>query len=119
MTTLADKKVTNKSPASKPAQSRSCRWVFGVESIIQCFEQGIATPLSIQIGENSWCYLVELNDDGTYTMSHVRADNSGAEPYTVDLNRKSCTCPAAYYRSGECKHVSALRAALKWLEAQL
>lgn len=62
------------------------------------------TGLEIQIGTAT--YLVRLTDDASAYL----VCRDGQEPYRVDANLSSCSCPAAKYgKGGICKHAQGLR----------
>jgi len=61
-------------------------------------------------------YKATKKSDDVY---EVYSENGTAKTYTVDLSRKSCTCPDHTYRHRECKHQGIARWAegeISWLE---
>lgn len=113
--TMCPRSATSTATAVREVKPRrSCRWVYDRATTLRLLEDRIPAPLTVVTGRGQWTYLVLLDDDGSYTMSHTLADDSGCEVYRVRPG-KSCTCPASRFDSRPCKHASALYAALEWL----
>ena len=121
MSTILDKKAPK---TTRPVCSkRYCRWAIPAVEAGQAIARGAEVGLTICVPDAKG-FAVEVFywvagdvQWGTYTLTKPSPDNDGCTVYKVDLHarRPLCDCPDRRYRKGldaECKHISALKAAL-------
>ncbi len=63
------------------------------------------TPLRLDIRGRTFKLVDDLGSDADVSSKVVEVAGSGNNVYTVDLNRKQCSCTGFKYR-GECKHIA-------------
>jgi hypothetical protein len=63
------------------------------------------TPLRLDIRGRTFKLVDDLGSDAVSSSKVVEVAGSGTNVYTVDLNRKQCSCTGFKYR-GECKHIA-------------
>ena len=63
------------------------------------------TPLRLDIRGRTFRLVDDLGSDADVSSKVVEVAGSGTNVYTVDLDRKQCSCTGFKYR-GECKHIA-------------
>jgi hypothetical protein len=63
------------------------------------------TPLRLDIRGRTFKLVDDLGSDADVSSNVVEVVGSGTNVYTVDLDRKQCSCTGFKYR-GECKHIA-------------
>jgi len=63
------------------------------------------TPLRLDIRGRSFKLVDDLGSDAEGSSNIVEVAGSGNNVYSVDLDRKQCSCTGFKYR-GECKHIA-------------
>ena len=63
------------------------------------------TPLRLDIRGRTFKLVDDLGSDADVSSKVVEVAGSGTNVYTVDLDRKQCSCTGFKYR-GECKHIA-------------
>jgi hypothetical protein len=63
------------------------------------------TPLRLDIRGRTFKLVDDLGSDAVSSSNVVEVAGSGTNVYTVDLDRKQCSCTGFKYR-GECKHIA-------------
>lgn len=63
------------------------------------------TPLRLDIRGRTFKLVDDLGSDADVSSNVVEVAGSGTNVYTVDLNRKQCSCTGFKYRA-ECKHIA-------------
>ncbi len=100
-----------------PTRTGTTRWRTKLEYIPLFLSRGLEVSLTIACGNASAIYTL-AGSGKTYTLRNI----SSGKTYTLDASFGGgvvrCSCPDAYYRCGgptgsTCKHVLAIRAALK------
>lgn len=63
------------------------------------------TPLRIDVRGRTFKLVDDLGSDAEVSSNVVEVAGSKGDVYTVDLDRKQCSCTGFKYR-GECKHIA-------------
>ena len=63
------------------------------------------TPLRLDIRGRTFKLVDDLGSDAVSSSNIVEVAGSGTNVYSVDLDRKQCSCTGFKYR-GECKHIA-------------
>ena len=63
------------------------------------------TPLRLDIRGRTFKLVDDLGSNAVVSSNVVEVVGSGTNVYTVDLDRKQCSCTGFKYR-GECKHIA-------------
>lgn len=63
------------------------------------------TPLRLDIRGRTFKLVDDLGPDTAVSSNLIEVAGSGANVYTVDLDRRQCSCTGFKYR-GECKHIA-------------
>jgi hypothetical protein len=63
------------------------------------------TPLRLDIRGRTFKLVDDLGSDADVSSKVVEVAGSGTNVYSVDLDRKQCSCTGFKYR-GECKHIA-------------
>ena len=63
------------------------------------------TPLRLDVRGRQFRLVDDLGSDDPVSSNIVEVAGSGTNVYSVDLDRKQCSCTGFKYR-GECKHIA-------------
>jgi len=118
--------VASSRRAASPVRHGTCRWVAGWRSSLDALLNGSGAVLSITsvTGRgpvtNEYMVTPKLDSKGLAGWSMIRTDTLADEAaeligYDMDAELTTCSCPDHQYRGCQCKHLRALRAALKSL----